>query len=109
MSSSRSEGLLSASIRRMNGLAFTRAAASSCVTASFWTPGGRCRFVIDAFDQTPPRSGRPSGVLGIDVFAPYAVAAHSASALSHTALTECLELIHPPARRCYGLALCGQG
>ena len=50
----------------MNGLALTSAAASSCVTTSLVTPGGRVRFVIEALDQTPPSTGWPSGVRGGD-------------------------------------------
>src|SRR5688572_2388962 len=50
----------------MNGLALTSAAASSRVTTSFVTPGGRVRFVIDALDQMPEMTGLPSVVRGGD-------------------------------------------
>src|SRR5688572_11894431 len=67
----------------MNGLALTRAAASSRDTTSFVTPGGRERFVIDAFDQMPEMTGLPSAVRGGDQLGLSAAcnAEHASSAL----------------------------
>src|SRR4051794_25479989 len=67
----------------MNGLALTSAAASSCVTTSLVTPGGRWRFVIEALDQMPEITALPSGVRGGDQLPLSAAcsAEHASSAL----------------------------